>query len=90
MLESGRLDVVKGIVVHNAWYAARNVIRGFLGNNNNPNYRNLVVNFAEMLKNVGCCMSLKLQFLHSQLDFFLTTLIKLAKIMVRDHIKISQ
>src|SRR5215469_9311708 len=44
--------------------------RVFLGNNNNPNYKDLVRNLIKSYQNMGCRMSLKLHMLHSHLDFF--------------------
>lgn len=53
-----------------AWEAFEKVINGFLGNNKDPNYKQLVGNMLEEFKNLGCRMSQKLHFLYNHLDFF--------------------
>ena len=53
-----------------AWSAFRNVVHGFLGNNKDPNYVQLIERLIECYKIMGCRMSLKLHMLHSHLDFF--------------------
>ncbi|CAG9839746.1 unnamed protein product [Diabrotica balteata] len=42
------------------------VIDGFLGNNESPNYKEIVANMVENYKKLGCNLSVKLYFL----DFF--------------------
>ena len=53
-----------------AWKAFRAVVQNFLGNKRNDDYKLLVNNLMDKYKNIGCRMSLKLNFLHSNLDFF--------------------
>ena len=53
-----------------AWKAFREVVQNFLGNKQSNNYELLVNNLMEEYKTMGCCMSLKMHFLHSHLDFF--------------------
>jgi hypothetical protein len=42
----------------------------FLGNIRSPNYIEIVEELLDAYKALGCKMSLKIHFLHSQLDFF--------------------
>lgn len=53
-----------------AWTCFRNIVRNFLGNHRAENYEELVNNLLAAYKNMGCNMSLKIHFLHSNLDFF--------------------
>lgn len=59
----------------NAWEAFRLVTTDFLGNKKSPNYKILVKNLLIVTLNIelgllGCSISLKIHFLHSNLDFF--------------------
>ena len=54
----------------NAWQAFRMIVEGFLGNHQRDDYAMVVSNLIESYEKRGCRMSLKLQFLHSHLDFF--------------------
>lgn len=53
-----------------AWRSFVAVVQGFLGNNKEENYRELVDNLLKSYKEMGCRMSLKLHTMHSHLDFF--------------------
>ncbi|KAI6659862.1 hypothetical protein LOD99_14202 [Oopsacas minuta] len=53
-----------------AWQAFRDVVNGLLGNNKDPNYEEIVNTLITSYQKMGCCMSLKLHFLCSHLDFF--------------------
>ena len=53
-----------------AWEAFKAVVAGFLGNNREENYEELVENLLSAYLKLGCNMSLKIHFLHSHLDFF--------------------
>ena len=53
-----------------AWLAFKAVVSGFLGNNREPNYVNLVEELLSAYHSLGCSMSIKMHFLHSHLDFF--------------------
>lgn len=46
------------------------VVDNFLGKHKVPNYRTHVDTIPETFRNMGCNMSLKLQLLHSELNFF--------------------
>ena len=46
-----------------------NLVQNLLGNKRSNTYERLVNNLMEEYKAMGCCMSLKMHFLHSQLDF---------------------
>ena len=73
--------------------AACEVLNGvadnFLGKHKTPNNRKLLENVLETITNMGCNMSLKLHFLHSQLNFFQTTLEMSVTSIVRDFTKTS-
>lgn len=70
MLKSEKLERAMTKVEKEAWCAFRDVVRGFLGNHNDPNYKQLVAKLIENFKKLGCRVSLKVHFLHSHLDFF--------------------
>ena len=53
-----------------AWDSFKFVVKGFLGNRRAQNYEELVNNLLQSYQQLGCNMSLKIHFLHSQLDFF--------------------
>ena len=53
-----------------AWDSFKFVLRGFLGNRRAQNYEELVNNLLQSYQKMGCNMSLKIHFLHSDLDFF--------------------
>ena len=46
------------------------VVRGFLGYHKDPNYKQLVAKLIENFRKLGCCISLKVNFLHSHLYIF--------------------
>ena len=70
MLQSEKLESVMTKVEKEAWIAFRDVVHGFLGNNKDPNYKQLVSKLIEKFRTLGCRMSLKIHFLHSHLNFF--------------------
>jgi hypothetical protein len=45
------------------------VVKGFLGNRGAQNYEELVNNFLQSYQKLRCNVSLKIHFLHSNLDF---------------------
>jgi hypothetical protein len=53
-----------------AWTAFRSVTENFLGNNKDPNYKNIVETMLENFKKLGCNMSVKVHFLHSHIEYF--------------------
>ena len=53
-----------------AWDRFKFVVKVFLGNRRAQNYEELVNNLLQSYQKLGCNMSLKVHFLHSQLDFF--------------------
>lgn len=52
------------------WIAFKEVIEKFLGNNKDPNYKQIVKRMLKAFQALGCLMSLKVHFLHSHLDYF--------------------
>jgi hypothetical protein len=53
-----------------AWASFRSVVNNFLGNKKASNYKEIVNHMLEKFKILGCNMSVKLQFLHSHIDYF--------------------
>jgi hypothetical protein len=53
-----------------AWNAFKEVVKKFLGNINEPLYKEIVRNTLDKFKLLGCKMILKLHFLASHLDYF--------------------
>ena len=53
-----------------AWNAFVNVVKNFLGNTKPPDYKMLVNELIESYKRLGCNMSVKVHFLHSQVENF--------------------
>ena len=70
MLASEELEKQMSNLERNAWQAFRMIVEEFLGNHRRDDYAMMVSNLIESYKKLGCCMSLKLHFLHSHLDFF--------------------
>ena len=54
----------------NAWLAFKWLSANILGNNKAPQYKEGVYNLIKSYKEMGCHMSHKIHFLHSNLDFF--------------------
>ncbi|GFW74769.1 uncharacterized protein TNCV_963441 [Trichonephila clavipes] len=54
----------------NVWNSFKLVVKGFLGNKKDPNYKALVAELLQNYKILGCNMSVKVHFLHSHLDYF--------------------
>lgn len=42
----------------------------FLGNNKDPDYKNIADRLLENYRKMGCLMNLKIHFLHSHIDYF--------------------
>jgi len=53
-----------------AWDSFKFVVKGFLGNRRAQNYEEIVNNPLQKYQKLGCNLSLKIHFLHSNLDFF--------------------
>lgn len=53
-----------------AWQSFREVQEKFLGNNKDPDYKNIVNRMLSNFKEMGCLMNLKIHFLHSHIDYF--------------------
>lgn len=53
-----------------AWKAFGNVVHGFLGNQKDPNYRNIITDMLNSYHAIGARMSLKMHFLKSHLEMF--------------------
>ena len=70
MLKSKSLEAKMNETEKGAWQAFRGVVNGFLENKRNQNYKELVKKLIKCYQNMGCRMSVKLQFLCSHLDFF--------------------
>lgn len=53
-----------------AWKSFKDVVNGFLGNEKDKNYKNLISKLLTSYHNMGCRMSLKIHFLDEHLDIF--------------------
>lgn len=53
-----------------AWISLKDVMKNFLGNYKDPNYKDIVGRMLEKFEALGCKMSLKVHFLHAHLDYF--------------------
>jgi hypothetical protein len=60
------------VVERNAWTAFKNVIEKLLGNHKDEDYENIVRIMFKNFHILGCNMSLKVHFLFSHLNLFLT------------------
>ena len=54
------------------WNEFCSVVKNFLGNCKSSSYANIIEDLLSSYKNLGTRMSLKINFLHSHLDFFST------------------
>jgi hypothetical protein len=70
LLKDTALDTKLNELESLAWTSFKAVTTSFLANRKDPNYLNLVKDLLENYKNLGYCMSLKISFLYSYLDFF--------------------
>lgn len=52
------------------WNAFTKVVKNFLGNHKDLNYKKIVEGMLKSYKKLGCSMSLKVHFLNSHLDYF--------------------
>ena len=57
-------------VEKDAWICFAAVVRGFLGNNKENNYAELVANLVNLYGNMECRMSMKVHMLNTHLDEF--------------------
>ena len=53
-----------------AWNSFKEIYSGFLGQYRAENYRDIVLILVGNYENLGCHMSLKVNFLDSHMDFF--------------------
>ena len=54
----------------NAWLSLKRICKDFLENHKSTNFQDVVQDLLTSYKAMGCNMSLKIQFLESNLDFF--------------------
>jgi len=71
-----------------AWLSFKDVVRNFLGNKKNKNYKQIVAHMLIKFRKLGYLMSLKVHFLHAHLDKFPENLEITAKNRVNDFIEI--
>lgn len=53
-----------------AWSSFKEIQKKFLGNNKDPDYKNIADRLLENYRKMGCLMNLKIHFLHSHIDYF--------------------
>ena len=70
MLASQELQAGMIAVERRAWIAFQKVVTGFLGNNKDDDFRDLIEELLQSYKDLGCRMSIKLHYLTSHLEFF--------------------
>ena len=70
LFEDDRFITTMDENVKAAWQSFKNVSQNFLENTKSEDYENIVNEFLENYKNIGCSMSLKLRFPHFYLDYF--------------------
>ena len=70
MLASRDLEQTMTVVERNAWEAFRMVATYFLGKNKCENYEEIVESLIQHYEVLGYRMSVKLHYLHSNLEFF--------------------
>ena len=70
MLKPESLEAKMNETKKEAWQAFRGVVNGFLAYKRNQNYKELMKKLIKSYQNMGCRMSVKLDFLYSHLDFF--------------------
>ncbi|KYN14472.1 hypothetical protein ALC57_13323 [Trachymyrmex cornetzi] len=70
LMKDDNFEKTMNIKEKNGWQSFKKVVKGFLGNNKEENYENLIRIMLQDFKELGCNMSLKLHFLNSHLSFF--------------------
>ena len=70
ILKSDEFLETLSAVEKNAWICFAAVVQGFLGNNKEDNYAELVANLVNSYGNMGCRMSMKVHMLDAHLDEF--------------------
>ena len=89
MLKLEKLERAMTKVEKEPWCAFCDVVFGFLSNHKDINYKQRVAKLIKNFKKLGCCMSLKVHYLHSHLGFFPENWVMSVKSMVRDFIRTS-
>ena len=70
ILKSDEFLETLSAVEKDAWICFAAVVQGFLGNNKEDNYAELVTNLVNSYGNMGCRMSMKVRMLDANLDEF--------------------
>ena len=70
LISDTELDHTMNELERQAWVSFKEVVCKFLGNNKDPNYKEIVKNLLVHYKELGCNMSLKIPFLDSNLEYF--------------------
>ena len=73
-----------------AWQAFKWICSNFLRNFKSATYQKGVAEMLAAYKEMGCCTSLKMHFLHSHLEFFLKILKQLVMSRVNNFTKMSK
>ena len=73
-MKSEKFNDLLNVVENEAWKSFVAVVQGFLGNNMDDNYAELVANLVNSYSKMGCRMSMKLHMLHAHLDEFKSNL----------------
>lgn len=70
LLSDAEFEAVMCDVERSAWKVFRDVVKNFLGNRKDSDYKQMVERMLVSFQDLGCKMSLKLHMLHSHLDYF--------------------
>jgi len=72
LIRDGKFEDLLSQIEKSAWKSFKSIVKKFLSNYKAPNYREIVDELLQSYQDMGCNMSLKIQFLESHLDFFLS------------------
>lgn len=70
LMKDNDFEKIMTAIEKNAWISFKEVVKKFLGNNKDPEYRQIVMKILTNFKNLDSNMSIKIHFLHSHIDFF--------------------
>lgn len=70
LLKNEEFRVLLSVEERKAWDAFKQVIVNFFGNFRHENYKEIVKNLIDAMKNIGCRMTVKAHFLDAHIDYF--------------------
>lgn len=69
-MKDNEFERTLGRVEKRAWTSFVALCQHFLGNHKSQNYKSIVEEFLNAYAEMGCKLSIKINFIHSHLDFF--------------------